>query len=80
MRWVEKQFDALGLGFTSSHANFIMVEIDDAIDVYQALLEQGVIVRPLAGYGLTNRLRITVGLAEDNLRLIDTLRSVLTND
>jgi histidinol-phosphate aminotransferase len=80
MSWLEKQFDALGLGFVSSHANFIMVEIDDAIEVYQALLEQGVIVRPLAGYGLSNWLRITVGLAEDNMRLIDTLRSILTDD
>jgi len=80
MYWLENQFDALGLGFISSHANFIMVEIDDAIDVYQALLEQGVIVRPLAGYGLSNWLRVTVGVAEDNMRLIDTLRSILTDD
>ncbi|WP_201557109.1 histidinol-phosphate transaminase [Psychrobacter sp. 72-O-c] len=80
MYWLENQFDALGLGFISSHANFIMVEIDNAIDVYQALLEQGVIVRPLAGYGLPNWLRITVGVAEDNMRLIDTLRSILTDD
>lgn len=80
MRWLEKQFDALGLGFIKSHANFIMVEIDDAIDIYHALLAQGVIVRPLVGYGLHNWLRITVGLAEDNLRLIDTLHSILTDD
>ncbi|MGM8899157.1 MULTISPECIES: histidinol-phosphate transaminase [unclassified Psychrobacter] len=86
MHWLEKQFDALGLAFIKSHANFIMVEIKvemediTAISIYQALLEQGVIVRPLAGYGLPNWLRITVGIAEDNLRLIDTLRSILTND
>ena len=80
MRWLNKQFDALGLAFVKSHANFIMVEIEDAEVVYQALLEQGVIVRPLTGYGLPNWLRITVGLAEDNTRLIDTLRSILVND
>jgi len=80
MCWLEKQFDALGLGFVKSHANFIMIEIEDADGIYQALLEQGVIVRPLAGYGLNDWLRITVGIAEDNLRLIDTLRSILTND
>lgn len=86
MRWLEKQFDALGLGFIKSHANFIMVEIEvemediNAAAIYQALLEQGVIVRPLAGYGLLNWLRITVGVAEDNMRLIDTLRSILTED
>ncbi len=86
MRWLEKQFDALGLGFIKSHANFIMVEIEvemediNAAAIYQALLEQGVIVRPLEGYGLPNWLRMTVGVAEDNMRLIDTLRSILTED
>ena len=86
MRWLEKQFDTLGLGFIRSHANFIMVEIEvemediTAASIHQALLEQGVIVRPLEGYGLPNWLRITVGLAEDNMRLIDTLRSILTDD
>ena len=86
MRWLEKQFDALGLGFVKSHANFIMVEIQvemediTADSIHQALLKQGVIVRPLAAYGLPNWLRITVGLAEENLRLIDTLRSILTED
>ena len=86
MRWLEKQFDALGLGFIKSHANFIMVEIEvemediTAASIHQALLEQGVIVRPLEVYGLPNWLRITVGVAEDNMRLIDTLRSILTDD
>ena len=86
MRWLEKQFDALGLGFVKSHANFMMVEIEvemedvTAASIYQALLEQGVIVRPLDNYGLPNWLRMTVGVAEDNTRLIDTLRSILTDD
>ena len=86
MRWLEKQFDALGLESIKSNANFIMVEIEvemediNAAAINQVLLEQGVIVRPLAGYGLPNWLRITVGIAEDNMRLIDTLRSILTED
>lgn len=86
MRWLEKQCDALGLGFIKSSANFIMVEIavemEDvtALSVNQALLEQGVIVRPLVNYGLPNWLRITVGVAEDNMRLIDTLRAILMDD
>ena len=85
-RWLEKQFDALGLGFVKSYANFIMVEIEVEMEnvtagsIYQALLEQGVIVRPLDNYGLPNWLRITVGVAEENTRLIDTLRSILTDD
>lgn len=86
MRWLEKQFDALGLGFVKSHANFIMVEVKVEMEditaavIHHSLLKQGVIIRPLTVYGLPNWLRITVGLAEDNLRLIDTLRSILTED
>lgn len=80
MRWLEQQFDALGLGFIKSYANFIMLEVEDAADINQALLEQGVIVRPLQVYGLNDWLRITVGLAEDNMRLIDTLKSILNAD
>jgi len=78
MQWLKQQFDALGLGFINSNANFLMVEVEGARAVYQALLEQGVIVRPLTGYGLDDWLRVTVGLPEDNLRLIDTLHSILS--
>lgn len=85
-RWLEQQFDTLGLGFIKSYANFIMVDMSvemeniTAASIHQALLEQGVIVRPLVGYGLKNWLRITIGLDEDNLRLVDTLQSILTDD
>ena len=85
-RWLEKQFDALGLGFVKSYANFIMVEIEvemedtTAASIYQALLEQGVIVRSLDNYDLPTWLRVTVGAAEENTRLIDTLRSILTDN
>lgn len=77
MRWICKQFDGLGLEYIKSHANFVMVNVGDAKGIYQALLEQGVIVRMLAGYGLDSWLRITVGTPEDNTRLIDTLRDTL---
>ncbi|MFD1131980.1 histidinol-phosphate transaminase [Psychrobacter sanguinis] len=77
MRWICKQFDALGLGFVKSYANFVMVNVGDAAGICQALLQQGVIVRPLADYGLDEWLRITVGTPEDNTRLIDTLRDTL---
>ncbi|WP_296403000.1 histidinol-phosphate transaminase [Psychrobacter sp.] len=77
MRWLCKQFDALGLGFIRSYANFVMVNVGDATIISQALLEQGVVVLPLEVYGLKEWLRITVGTPEDNTRLIDTLRDTL---
>jgi len=45
--------------------------------VFQALLKEGVIVRPLDAYGLPNHLRISVGLVEQNLRLLAALKKVL---
>ena len=44
--------------------------------VVPALLREGVIVRPLAGFGLTEHLRITVGLPEENERLVKALRRI----
>jgi len=45
--------------------------------IYDALLHEGVIVRPIAGYGMPNHLRISIGLPEENSRLFETLRKVL---
>ncbi|MGB0713771.1 MAG: aminotransferase class I/II-fold pyridoxal phosphate-dependent enzyme, partial [Gammaproteobacteria bacterium] len=50
-----------------------------AAPVYEALLREGVIVRPVANYGLPNHLRITVGTEPENLRCIDALTRVLGN-
>ena len=53
----------LGLRFIPSIGNFLTVEFDrPGLVIYQALLGEGLIVRPVANYGLPNHLRITVGL------------------
>ena len=68
-----------GLGFTQipSVANFIAFDCGgDAETVYQALLREGVIVRPLGGYGLPNHLRVTAGTARDNERFLRALKQV----
>ncbi|NNG65607.1 histidinol-phosphate transaminase, partial [Pseudomonas fragi] len=45
--------------------------------VYQGLLREGVIVRPVANYGMPNHLRITIGLPAENTRLLEALAKVL---
>ena len=45
--------------------------------VYEQLLRGGVIVRPVAGYGLPHHLRISIGLPEQNERLINLLGTLL---
>jgi len=68
---------ALGLTYVPSHANFLLIRVGNAAHVYQRLLEQGVIVRPVAGYGLPDFLRVTVGLPAENQRFLDALAAAL---
>ena len=49
----------------------------DAATVYDALLDDGVIVRPVANYGMPEHLRVTVGLPEENERFLDALARTL---
>jgi len=77
MREIENGARALGLAFVPSHANFLLLRVGDADRVYRRLLEQGVIVRPVANYALPEHLRVTVGLPAENRRFLDALRSAL---
>jgi histidinol-phosphate aminotransferase len=77
MRVLEAGCAELGLRFVPSHANFLLIEVGDAARVYRRLLERGVIVRPVANYGLPAHLRVTVGLPEENRRFLAALRESL---
>jgi histidinol-phosphate aminotransferase len=70
-------FAALGLKFIPSSGNFVAVRVGDAARVYAALLRQGVIVRPIANYGLPEFLRVTVGTPEQNARFLAALKQAL---
>jgi len=70
-------FEALGLQTVPSRGNFVLVKVGGADKVYQRLLERGVIVRPVANYGLPEWLRVTVGLPEENARLLEVLPAAL---
>ena len=68
----------LDLHWIRSAGNFVCVDLGrDAAGVYEALLARGVIVRPVAGYGMPRHLRITVGTPEENRRLLAALESAL---
>jgi histidinol-phosphate aminotransferase len=64
---------AMGLQLAPAYGNFVLVRIGPAAAVYQQLLKRGVIVRPVANYGLPEWLRITVGLPEENARFLREL-------
>ncbi len=63
---------------TESQANFIMVDVHvSGPKTFDAMLRQGIIIRPLANYGLTTQVRITLGTPEQNDRMLDAMRRVL---
>ncbi len=65
---------ALGWSVPPSAGNFVLADTGGPADRwYEALLRRGIIVRPMAGYGLLNHLRITVGLPQQVDRLLSTL-------
>ena len=71
--------DQLGLGYIPSVGNFLTIDFGfDAMPIYDGLLREGVIVRPLGVYGMSNHLRVTVGLPLENKRFIDSLKKVLS--
>jgi len=72
-------FRRLGLSWIPSYANFISFKVPTAAEVFQRLLRQGVIVRPIAGYGLPDYLRVTIGTAAENARFHAALEAVLTD-
>lgn len=69
----------LGLLVLPSQTNFILVDFGarDGRTLYGALLQRGVIVRPMNGYGLPHHLRITVGTRAENERLVGAIEAVL---
>ncbi|RJS92685.1 histidinol-phosphate transaminase [Salinisphaera sp. Q1T1-3] len=73
-----RELAARGLPCLPSQANFLTFDTGgDARETYEAMLRAGVIVRPLAGYGLAQHLRVTVGSAEDNAVFLAALDRVL---
>jgi histidinol-phosphate aminotransferase len=71
-------FNEMGLDYISSKGNFITVDVKrNGLDVYQALLQQAVIVRPVANYGLPQHLRVSIGLQAENKRFLEVLSSLL---
>lgn len=78
MKQLTQAFDAMALSYIPSKGNFITVDVQsNASEVYEALLKQGVIVRPIGGYGLPHHLRVSIGLQSENQRFIEVLANIL---
>jgi histidinol-phosphate aminotransferase len=70
-------FAELGLQSIPSEANFILVRVGDGARVFDALQRRGLIVRPVANYGLPEWIRVTAGTAQQNEKLLRELAAVV---
>jgi histidinol-phosphate aminotransferase len=73
MALLTEGFKRLELQYIPSQGNFVTVRVGDGAEVFRRLLRRGVIVRPVAGYGLPQHLRITIGTRTENERLLQAL-------
>jgi len=71
--------EKMGLTVTPSYTNFILIDLGgrSGQEVYEALMRRGIIVRPMAPYGLPNTIRVTAGLAEENEMFLEALGEII---
>ncbi|HEX6176378.1 MAG TPA: histidinol-phosphate transaminase [Candidatus Binatia bacterium] len=74
LEYLTAEFARLGIQYVPSHANFILLRVGKGEDVFNRLLAQGIIVRPMAGYQFPEYLRVTIGTMDENRKFIDGLK------
>ena len=71
-------FDRLGLAYFPSEANFIFVYIkQDCMSAFEKLMNEGVTIRPMKGFGIADAIRVTIGTEEQNRFFIQCLEKIL---
>jgi histidinol-phosphate aminotransferase len=77
-RYLYKELDRMGLSYVPSQANFIFIDFGrDSEEVFQALLREGIIIRPGKVWGYPTFSRLTIGRMNDNRKFIKALRKIL---
>jgi histidinol-phosphate aminotransferase len=79
LKRIEDAVTGMGLTVTPTYTNFILIDLKgrSGQDVYEGLLDHGIIVRPMAAYGLPGTIRVTVGLTEENELFLTALKEVI---
>jgi histidinol-phosphate aminotransferase len=75
--YLHEQFGKMKIPFVPATANFVMVNVGDGHAVFEKLLRQGIIVRPLKEYNLAEWIRISVGTMEENKKCLAALKEVM---
>ena len=77
LTYLENSFAEMHLEFVPSRANFMLVKVGEGRRVFEALQHKKVIVRPVAGYQMPEWIRVTVGTAHENKRLIHAMNELM---
>ena len=81
MEKITKFFKQIQLEYIPSYGNFVCVKLGkNASEINNKLLEQGVIVRPVANYGMPEYLRISIGSAQENQHFMQALSLILREE
>ncbi len=72
-RYLYTELRKLGFAYVPTEANFVYIPVEDSAVLYERLLREGVIVRPMG----PKALRVTIGLPDENFRFIEALESVV---
>jgi histidinol-phosphate aminotransferase len=81
LRLLASSFQEMGLKTVPSEANFVMIELPgerEASRLFNDLLAQGVVIRPLTAFGLPHCVRVSTGTPEDTARCVDAMWKALT--
>ena len=71
-------FDDMGLEYIPSKGNFLCVNFEQpVVKIYESLLKEGVIVRPILDYDMPNHLRVTIGIESENNKFIKGLKKIM---
>jgi histidinol-phosphate aminotransferase len=77
--YMHEQFSKMKIPFVPGVANFVMVNVGDGHAVFEKLLRESIIVRPLKGYNLPEWIRISVGTMDENKKLVAALKKLMRN-
>jgi len=77
MNTLTEGFRRLGISWIPSHGNFVSFKVGQGAEIFRRLLKHGVIVRPIASYGMPEYLRVTIGTEAENARFLSALEIVL---
>ena len=78
MQFLKLELNKLGIAYLNTYTNFITIHLGSKTqEIYEILLSEGVILRPLENYGLPGYLRVTIGTKEENNMFIRKLKKSL---